>query len=100
MGRAITMTPPTASPTTKTQMTATTRAASMGYRSQVRSPRLPTPISILAPRVRTSGAALPSVNRRSSRLIAADAVSMGGFMAKFHSRPSNQYRYEHYDPKA
>jgi len=27
-------------------------------------------------------------------------VSMGGVMAKFHSRPSNQYRYEHYDPKA
>jgi hypothetical protein len=27
-------------------------------------------------------------------------VSMGGVMAKFHSRPSNQYRYEHYDPEA
>jgi hypothetical protein len=27
------------------------------------------------------------------------AVSMGGFMAKFHSRPSAQYRYEHYDPE-
>lgn len=21
-----------------------------------------------------------------------------GFMAKFHARPSAQYRYEHYDP--
>jgi hypothetical protein len=28
------------------------------------------------------------------------SVSMGGAMAKFHSRPSAQYRYEHYDPKA
>jgi hypothetical protein len=22
----------------------------------------------------------------------------GGCMAKLHARPSNQYRYEHYDP--
>jgi hypothetical protein len=28
------------------------------------------------------------------------SVSRGGVMAKFHSRPSAQYRYEHYDPKA
>ena len=27
-------------------------------------------------------------------------VIMGGVMAKFHSRPSAQYRYEHYDPQA
>ena len=24
----------------------------------------------------------------------------GGVMAKRHSRPSTQYRYEHYDPKS
>lgn len=23
----------------------------------------------------------------------------GGCMAKLHARPSNQYRYEHYDPR-
>jgi len=23
----------------------------------------------------------------------------GGEMAKLHARPSNQYRYEHYDPR-
>jgi len=23
----------------------------------------------------------------------------GGDMAKLHARPSNQYRYEHYDPR-
>ena len=23
----------------------------------------------------------------------------GSVMAKFHARPSNQYRYEHYDPR-
>jgi hypothetical protein len=41
--------------------------------------------------------------RQSYRIIEEErrtAVSMGGAMAKFHSRPSNQYRYEHYDPKA
>jgi hypothetical protein len=24
----------------------------------------------------------------------------GGCMAKLHARPSNQYRYEHYDPRS
>jgi hypothetical protein len=27
------------------------------------------------------------------------AATGGGHMAKFHARPSRQYRYEHYDPK-
>jgi len=27
------------------------------------------------------------------------ATQSGGDMAKLHARPSNQYRYEHYDPR-
>jgi hypothetical protein len=26
-------------------------------------------------------------------------IERGGCMAKLHARPSNQYRYEHYDPR-
>ena len=28
-----------------------------------------------------------------------DELNGGGAMAKYHSRPSAQYRYEHYDPR-
>jgi len=28
-----------------------------------------------------------------------DQVTKGGVMAKYHARPSMQYRYEHYDPR-
>jgi hypothetical protein len=28
-----------------------------------------------------------------------DELNGGGGMAKYHSRPSAQYRYEHYDPR-
>jgi hypothetical protein len=47
-------------------------------------------------------AAAPIPANQSYRIIEEErrtAVSMGGFMAKFHSRPSAQYRYEHYDPE-
>jgi hypothetical protein len=47
-----------------------------------------------------AAAAIPA--NQSYRIIEEErrtAVSMGGFMAKFHSRPSAQYRYEHYDPE-
>jgi hypothetical protein len=36
----------------------------------------------------------PEVTRQRSR-----SANRGGVMAKYHARPSVQYRYEHYDPR-
>ena len=41
---------------------------------------------------------MPAIGRDTRAGTAADTPRAGGAVAKYHSRPSAQYRYEHYDP--
>lgn len=54
----------------------------------------PTPVQR---RVRDMG--LPALGPENMPGIDKRLLTEGGAMAKHHSRPSRQYRYEHYDPR-
>jgi len=47
----------------------------------------------------TSGRAKRALTENGELLVPAVACVGGGQVAKYHSRPSAQYRYEHYDPR-
>ena len=55
--------------------------------------------SPFAPSCNTGNTSNTSYFRPESPLVGEEPRKEDSAMAKYHARPSNQYRYEHYDPR-